>query len=410
MKLKKRFREINLKQIDFWLLMSVVVLLAMGLIMIFSASAPSSAEAYNGDAYFIFRNQLKNALLGIVAMLIFSFLPYKIWSKLSIPMLLVSFGLLIVVLLPGYSKAANGASRWIDLGFVSFQPSEVAKFSLICFFAASLASHPERLKKFFKGLAPYFLVVGAVIYLLMKEPHMSCSIIVLAVCAAMLLVAGARMIHFILIAIPVGAIGYYCVFYVEKLAYLQARIFTFLDPWQYKSDEGYQIINSLYAVGSGGPFGKGIGKSMQKFLYIPEPHNDFIFAILAEELGFIGVATVLILFLILIWRGLKTAIMTNDRFGSLLAFGITSLIAIQSFLNIAVVTASFPVTGVSLPFFSYGGTSLILFLAEIGVLLNVTRYVHVDTILPANEIQAAQLLRRAQFFNKAKLNGKQAKA
>jgi len=202
--------------------------------------------------------------------------------------------------------------------------------------------------------------------------------------------AGAKIWHFMAITVPVLSAGFICVFFVPRFEYVKARLFTFLDPWIDRTGDGWQIIQSLYAIGSGGMFGKGLGKSMQKFLYIPEPHNDFIFAILAEELGFIGVFTVLVLFTVFVWRGIKISIMADDMFGSLFAVGLTSLIAIQSLLNIAVVTASVPVTGISLPFFSYGGTSLILFMSEVGILLNISKNTHVDTVLSPVEIRAAK--------------------
>jgi cell division protein FtsW len=384
------YKSIDLRQFDFWLFMSVIVLLSMGLITIFSASAPISASKFNGDVYYIFRNQLKHALIGILIMVFISFLPYKFWQKMAIPVLLVSIGLLIVVILPGVSVLTKDTSRWLYLGPINFQPSEVAKFGLICFLAASLSVNRDRVNKFVSGLLPYLGLVLIFVTLIMLEPHLSCSIIIILVASIMLLVAGAKLWHFIVLSGPVVAAGAFCIFFIPRFAYMKVRLFSFLDPWQDPTKDGWQIIQSLYAIGSGGLFGKGLGKSMQKFLYIPEPQNDFIFPILAEELGFVGVFTVLILFMILMWRGIKIAIMADDTFGSLFAVGLTSLIAVQSLFNIAVVTASVPVTGVSLPFFSYGGTSLILFLAEIGILLNISKSTHVDSVLSPVEIRTAK--------------------
>ena len=390
MKIQKKLKEINLRQFDFWIFISVMLLLSAGLIMIFSASGPSSASKYDGDAYFFFRNQLRNAMLGLVVMAFFAILPYRIWGKLSVPMLLVSIGLLIVLIVPGATELTKGSKRWIYLSFISFQPSEITKFALICFLSASLAKRGDRVKQFGRGLLPYVILLVVIVVLLMLEPHLSGTVIVLAISVIILFVAGAKIWHFIALAIPTAGIGYLCITYIENFKYIRDRITGHANPWLDAKDSGFQIIQSLYAIATGGLFGRGIGKSIQKFSYIPEPHNDFIFAIWAEETGFIGVAGVLMLFLILIWRGLKVSMMVKDRLGCLLSLGITTHITIQVVFNIAVVTQIIPVTGISLPFFSYGGTSLILLMAEIGVLLNISKSVHIDTVLPVEEISAAQ--------------------
>jgi cell division protein FtsW len=205
-----------------------------------------------------------------------------------------------------------------------------------------------------------------------------------------LFTAGAKIWHFLVAGIPLALGAYYCIMTIGKFAYMKDRVLSFLNPGADPLGDHWQIMNSLYAIGSGGLFGKGIGRSMQKFFYIPEPYNDFIFAVMAEELGFIGIVTILALFCVLVWRGIRVSNMAADLFGSLLALGITSLIAVQTLFNIAVVTATVPVTGVSLPFFSYGGTSMILFLGQIGILLNISKSAHVDSVLPANELSAAQ--------------------
>jgi len=386
-----RLKKINLRQYDFWIFFTVVILLAVGLIMIFSASAPRSVASYEGDAYFFFRNQLKNTLLGVLGMLLLSFVPYRAWSKLAIPALLGALGLLALVLVPGLSALTRGTSRWLYIGSFGFQPSEVAKFALICFLSASLAKRSGRLGKFFTGFLPYFAVMLVFIGLLMLEPHLSASVIIALVACVLLFAAGAKLWHFFMAGAPLVAVMFYCIMTLKQFAYMKTRIFSFRDPNPDPLGDGWQIVNSLYAIGSGGLFGRGIGKSMQKFFYIPEPYNDFIFSVMAEELGFIGVIVVIALFCVLIWRGVRVSVMAADRFGSLLAIGITSLLAVQTLFNIAVVTATVPVTGVSLPFFSYGGTSMILFLGQIGILLNISKSAHVDSVLPANELAAAQI-------------------
>ena len=387
---QKGLQRINLRHYDFWIFLSVIVLLAAGLVMIFSASAPRSAAKFGGDVYFYFRNQFKNTLLGLLGMLILSFVPYRVWSRLAVPALLGGLGLLGLVIAPGFAFLTKGTKRWLYLGAsFSFQPSEVAKFALICFLSASLAKRSARLGKFWSGFVPYFTLIMCFVGLLLLEPHLSASIIVVVVACAVLFTAGAKLRHFLFVAPPLAAAAYYCIMTMEKFAYMKDRILAFRNPGLDPLGDDWQIVNSLYAIGSGGLFGKGIGMSMQKFFYIPEPYNDFIFAVMAEELGFLGVAIVLLLFCVLIWRGIRVSVMAADRFGSLLALGITALIAVQTLVNIAVVTATIPVTGVSLPFFSYGGTSMILFLGQIGILLNISKSAHADSVLPANELEAA---------------------
>lgn len=230
---------------------------------------------------------------------------------------------------------------------------------------------------FFKGLLPYLLILGFFAGLVLLERHLSATIIIITVAATILFAAGARVKHFVILGIPLVAGLTAVVFFTD---YMSDRIASYLHPFEYMSDEGYQTVQSLYAIGSGGLFGRGLGRSLQKFLYLPEPHNDFIFSVLAEELGFIGVFAVLLLFLIFIWRGIKVAMNAPDTFGCLLATGITSLIAIQSLFNVAVVTNTVPPTGVSLPFFSAGGTSLVVLMTEVGILLNISKYANYDRI------------------------------
>ena len=372
--IRARIAGINLRQYDFWIFFSVVVLLSLGLVMIFSSSAPRSAAKFNGDAYFFFRNQLKNTLLGILGMLALSFVPYRLWARLAAPALLASMALLLLVVTPGFAFLTKGTHRWMYLGSsFSFQPSEIAKFTLICFLAASLEKRSDRLNSFASGFLPYFALLLGHLGLLLLEPHLSATVILVLIFCAVMFAAGAKIRHFILAGAPLGAAAVYCVMTFEPFNYMKERIFSFMDPNPDPLGEGWQIANSLYAIGSGGLFGKGIGKSMQKFFYIPEPYNDFIFAVMAEELGFIGVIVVLALFCVLVWRGVRVAASAAVLFGCLLALGITTLIAVQTLFNIAVVTATVPVTGVSLPFFSYGGTSMILFLGEIGILLNISK-------------------------------------
>jgi cell division protein FtsW len=358
------------KPIDFWLLFTVVILLATGLITMFSASMPYANREY-GDLAYILKNQLKFALLGLVALFITANIDYHFYRKFTIPIFGFALFLLILVLVPGFHGNDPKIRRWLYIGPINFQPSEIMKIALIMFFAHLMSKYDYNVPKFFKGFLLYFVIFGIVAVLLIKEPHLSCTIIVFAITVVMLFCAGAKIFHFILTGIPALAGLAYVALFTD---YMKDRLLSFKDPFMYKSDIGWQVVQSLYAIGTGGLFGKGLGKSMQKFLYLPEPHNDFIFAIIAEELGFVGCVAILLLFLMFMWRGIRIALYAPDRYGSLIEVGITSLIGVQCILNIAVVTASVPATGVALPLFSYGGTALVLFLAEIGILLNISKY------------------------------------
>lgn len=365
-KVKKDIR----KPIDFWLLFVVIVLLATGLVTMFSASMPYANREF-GDLTYILKSQMKFAFVGLLAMLITSCINYRLYRKYVVYLFAFSLFLLILVLVPGFHGSDPEIRRWLYLGPIHFQPSEIMKIALILFLAHVMTKYSDNMPKFFKGFVPCFAVFGAVAILLLLEPHLSCTIIVFAITIIMMFCAGSKISHFLLVGTPaIAALTYVAIF----TDYMKDRLLSFKDPFQYKSGIGWQVVQSLYAIGTGGLFGKGLGKSMQKFLYLPEPHNDFIFAIVAEELGFIGCTVILLLFLMLIWRGLRIALYAQDRFGSLTAIGITSLIGIQFILNIAVVTGSVPATGVALPLFSYGGTALVLFLAEIGILLNISKY------------------------------------
>ena len=272
-------------------------------------------------------------------------------------------------------KEVNGAKRWLGITeSFSFQPSEMVKIFMIIFYAAVLTKNKEDLGKFFKGFVKNFAFLIPIAALLMVEPHFSATMVITGIVLVMMILAGCKLWHIIVPGVIAGVPA--LIFIVVKEAYRLKRVTAFLDPWSDKLGDGWQVVQSLYAIGSGGLFGTGLGQSKQKYLYLPEPQNDFIFSVLAEELGFIGCLFVIILFAILIWRGILIAIKAPDMFGSLLAIGITSLIAIQSIINIAVVTSSMPATGMPLPFFSYGGTALLILLCEMGILLNISRNVN----------------------------------
>lgn len=355
--------------IDFTLLITIILLIGIGLVMVLSASSPS-ALAITGDSYKYFNKQLLFAVLGVIAMMAISKIDYRFYQKFYKQAWWISAALLVAVKLIG--KTVNGAQRWIDITeTLSFQPSEIVKFLVIIFYAGILVKNRDDLPYFWKGLVKHICMVAPLIALLILEPHFSASIVIIGIVCIMMIVAGCKFSQFIAVG---GGIGIPAIILlIVKSPYRLKRVVSFLDPWKDATDTGWQVIQSLYAIGSGGLFGVGLGDSKQKYLYIPEPHNDFIFSIIGEELGFVGCTVIIILFAIFIWRGILIAMKAPDMFGSLLATGITSLIGIQAIINIAVVTSSIPVTGMALPFFSYGGTSLIILLCAVGVLLNISR-------------------------------------
>ncbi len=368
---KKTKKKINFRfaQMDPILFNVVLVLLCFGLIMCFSASAPS-AQFQQGDSYYFLKKQLIWAVCGLIAMFFMANFSYKKLEKLSGLIVIVSLALLGAVLL---MPSINGAKRWFGIGGASFQPSEVAKLAVIIWFAHKLSKQSWEKASYIKDFCPYLLVLAIYAGLLMLEPHFSCTILIFLTAMVMLFVSGAKISHFGITALPVIPAVLYLAF---SGGYRASRITTFLNPFNDPSGDGWQIIQSLYAIGSGGLFGLGLGQSRQKFLYIPEPQNDFIFSVLCEELGFIGAAVVISLFLVLIWRGIYIAINAPDKFSCLLAVGITALIAIQVVINVAVVTSSMPVTGMPLPFFSAGGSSLVFVMAAMGILLNISKQIH----------------------------------
>lgn len=355
--------------IDYILLITVLLLLSLGLIMVLSASSPT-ALSESGNSYTYFIKQGIFAIIGLFLMVIISKIDYRIYKKFYLIGYIVTIVLLILVVLIG--KEVNGAKRWIGVTeSLSFQPSEIVKILMIIFYAAILTKNREKLGKFFKGFGLHFLYIVPIAGLLMLEPHFSATMVIIGIVIVMMILAGCKLGQVILSGVVVGVPA--LIFIVIKASYRLKRVTAFLDPWSDKLGDGWQVVQSLYAIGSGGLFGLGLGQSKQKYLYLPEPQNDFIFSVLAEELGFAGCLFVIILFAILIWRGILAAMKAPDMFGSLVAIGITSLIAIQTIINIAVVTSSMPATGMPLPFFSYGGTALLILLCEIGILLNISR-------------------------------------
>lgn len=338
--------------------------------MVYSASAVWAAYKFD-DSFFFAKRQLLFAGLGIVAMFFIMNVDYWTWRTWSKVLLLICFLLLIAVLIPGVGMVRNGSRSWIGVGAFSIQPSEFMKLAMIAFLAKFLSENQKKITSLKKGLAPSLGLVFLAFGMIMLQPDFGTGTVMVGTCIAMIFIAGARISHFVGFGL-IGLVGFAGL--ILSAPYRMKRITSFLDPWEDPLGSGFQIIQSLYAIGPGGLLGLGLGQSRQKYFYLPEPQTDFIFAILAEELGFIGGTLVLLLFSLLFWRGIRIALGAPDLYGSFLALGIIAMIAIQVMINIGVVTGLMPVTGITLPFLSYGGSSLTLMLMAIGVLLNISRY------------------------------------
>ncbi len=355
---------------DLFLFLVTMALLAIGLIIVSSASAPESLNITHGKTAFLFGfRQLLFAVVGVVLMLFMMKFPHRNLKKITVPVFLVSLFFLVLVLF--IAPAIKGSKRWITLGFFVFQPSELAKLSVIILLAHYMSELKKGVTSFWFGVIIPLLLVGLVCLLILIEPDLGTAMVIFATFMMMLFVSGARISHMAIL----GSIGVgLATMLVIIEPYRAQRLVAFMNPWQDPQGDGWQIIQSLYALGSGGPFGLGLGMGRQKFDYLPEAHTDYIFSILGEELGLLGTVTVITLFFLLAWRGYKIAIAVKDPFAKLLAAGITSYLIFQAVLNIGVVTSSIPVTGITLPFLSSGGSSLVISLFSIGILLNISKY------------------------------------
>ena len=357
--------------LDLPFLVLVLTLVAFGLVMLFSASY-AVALYRRGDAYAYIQPQLLYAALGLIAMWLASRVDYHIYHKLAWPVLGISLVLLVVVLfMPEY----NGCKRWLVIpGVGTLQPSEIAKFAVVLAFSHIISLNASRMKSFSVGVLPFGLVLGTVAVLMLLEPHLSGTLLILGIGAVLMFVGGTGLKWFVLAgAGAVGAVGAAVAVMPDLVPYAASRLASWLDPFADPLGDGHQTIQSLYAIGSGGATGLGLGNSRQKHMFVPEPQNDFIFSIVCEELGFVGALAVVTLFVLLLLRGITLAVHAPDRFGGLLVVGFVVQVAMQAALNIAVVTNTIPNTGISLPFFSSGGTSLMMLLGEMGIVLSVSR-------------------------------------
>jgi cell division protein FtsW len=356
---------------DLILLFTILALVLSGLIMILSASSVKAEQLFS-NSYYFFKNQLKYLVVALILSAIIYKLKYKKLKELAPYLLLVSLGTLILVLIPGIGRMAGGSRRWLPLGPVSFQPSEVAKFTTVLYLAAYVDKNRDKMKKFKKGIVPPLIVISLISFFILMEPDLGTAVTLAMVAAVMIFVGGIKISTFIFLGIISFLLALAAII---TEPYRRERLLTFLNPWLDPLDSGYHIIQSLLALGSGGLFGVGAGNSHQKFLYLPEPGTDFIFAVLGEEFGLLGTLFIISLYFLLAWRGLKIAAKVDDVFASMLAVGITSMIVIQALINMAVVTSLMPVTGITLPLISYGGSSLVINLVALSLLLNISRYV-----------------------------------
>ncbi|MBP3652018.1 MAG: putative lipid II flippase FtsW [Clostridia bacterium] len=358
-----------LRDVDRGLLLSFIALILSGIIVLYAASYYNAQD--KGSALSEVYSQLMGIAAGAVLMIFLLKIDYRILAKaqLATSLLLISIALLVLVAIPGIGKMLNGSRRWLRLGPVSFQPSELAKYAVILHLARLLSRKNHDVTRFINGLVPAFIFPGIVFLLILLQPNLSTAGSILIVSAVMVMVAGARWLHLGLVGAAGIVLGGY---YAMSEPYRRARLMSFRDPFAYLSNEGYQLSQSLLAFGSGGLFGMGLGKGRQKYAFLPYPESDFIFAVVGEDLGFVGCLSVLALFGCFVFFGLRVAIRCRDRFGSMLAAGIAAMIGVQTVLNVAVVIGMMPTTGLPLPFFSSGGTSVSILMGATAILLNIS--------------------------------------
>lgn len=352
---------------DLKLLFPALLLTGIGIVMVYSASSALAMERYGSDYYFV-KKQAVFALAGIVMLVVCRHTPYKLFQHLVYLFLISSLLLLIAIHVSPFGHSVGGAKRWISLCGLSFQPSEVARFTMIIYLAYSVSKKQEKIKEFSVGFLPHILVLVLFAGLIFMQPDFGSVMILCALTWIMLFVGGVKISH---LASGLLAAAPLVIMFMIKAEYRLKRLISFLDPWKYPSDEGYQIIHSLMAFGTGGLWGRGLGESCQKLFYLPEPHTDFIFSVIGEELGLWGVFLILGFYSIILWRGILISKHSPDLFGSLAALGLTAAIGLQVSVNMGVAVGLLPTKGLTLPFLSYGGTSLVMNLACIGILMNI---------------------------------------
>jgi cell division protein FtsW len=353
------------------LLSAILSLLVVSVVMVYSSSSVVALMTYDDPAYFM-KRQLLWAVAGLALMAITMRMDHRIFydQRLAIGLTVVALVMLLVTLVPGIGKMINGSRRWLKFGLLSFQPAEFAKFALVVYMSYFIAKKGERIRDFMNGIVPAYVVTGMFLIATIRQPDFGAAMTLAGVALIMLFAGGANIIHLGGTAVAALPFVYLA---VAHSAYRLRRIFAFLDPWADPQGAGHQIIQSFLAFGSGGIFGRGLGEGRQKLLFLPERHSDFIYAVIGEELGLIGALVVLVLFLTILWRGMRIALISGDAFSRLLALGITLLVCFQGMINMAVVTGLLPTKGIALPLVSYGGSSLVITMGALGVLLNISK-------------------------------------
>lgn len=352
---------------DLGLLFPVLVLMGMGIVMIYSASSALALQKYGSD-YFFLKRQAVFSLMGIVVLVVFSNIPFRLYRVMAYPSLIAAIAMLLAVAFSGWGVTAGGSARWLQIGPIQFQPSELARLALIVYLAYSMSKKDELLRDFYVGFLPHLIVLGILAGLLVIQPDFGSVVIFAVLTWVMLFVGGCRISHLLMVVLMSAPMAW---LFMTQAEYRVKRLLTFLDPWQYSADGGYQIVHSLMAFGTGGITGTGLGNGYQKLFYLPEPHTDFIFSVVGEELGLIGVMIVILLYSVILMRGIRIARNARDRFGAFLATGITVALGLQVCINMGVALGLLPTKGLTLPFLSYGGTSLLINLVAVGIMMNI---------------------------------------
>lgn len=369
MAMAKHKVEMNQQGFDTTLLLSVLLLTGMGIVMVYSASSAIANNSW-GNSFFFIRKQAISAVIGCMLLMGTAMTPYRMYRRFAYMFLAIAAVLIVLTQVPGIGHSAGGAARWIKIGAFSMQPSEFARLAFIIYLAYSITKKQELIKDFSIGFLPHVIFFLIFAILIMLQPDFGSVAILAMITWIMMFVGGVRLFHLLVSLLPMIPVG---IFVMISASYRMERLVSYLDPWKHRSDEGYQIVNSLMAFGSGGVWGKGLGNGYQKLFYLPEPHTDFIFSVIGEELGLWGVLLILTVFAVVILRGIAIARNTDDMFGSLLATGIVTGLGLQTCINMGVALGLLPTKGLALPFLSYGGSSLLINMAAVGILINIAK-------------------------------------
>lgn len=357
----------RLKHFDHAIVISALILVGIGIVMIYSSSSIMAQERFN-DSFHFLKKQGGFVFIGILLMFTVMNISYHFWKKMAYPFVGLSLLTLLALHIPGSGIEVGGATRWLRIPFLSFQPSEIAKVVLVIYLAYSLSKKRKKIKTFSIGFLSHIVIISVFLFLIIIEPDLGTALTIGLLAMMMMLVAGTRLIYLVITAVFSIPVFIYHILHNE---YQMRRIMAFINPWETSTGAGYQIVQSFIAFGSGGLFGAGLGEGKQKLFYLPEPHTDFIFSVIGEELGFFGVLMVIFVFLVLITAGMRVALRAKDDFAVLLAMGLTSIIALGAIFNLSVVLGLIPTKGLTLPFISYGGTSLVVHLVAVGILVNI---------------------------------------